>query len=155
MSSCSNFFKLLQTKVNRNLSNDIRYKKILKKSCSKWKLDEVVGGGLIIRIDKIRACAVDRRTRKSSSRHNGRVAAELIQVEHVETHAGNGASLRPHKTANGIISGTPDFSRFFALLKFISYPLFLLRLNPITKNTLDSIRYPTLRDFLEVSANWM
>lgn len=53
-------------------------------------------GGLIIRIDKIRACAVDRRTRKSSSGHNGRVAAELIQVEHVETHAGNGASPRPH-----------------------------------------------------------
>lgn len=124
MSSCSNFFKLLQTNVNRNLSNDRSgTRKSCSKSCSKWKLDEVVGGGLIIRIDKIRACAVDRRTRKSSSGHNGRVAAELIQVEHVETHAGNGASLRPHKTANGIISGAPDFSLPVSSRSWNLYPI--------------------------------
>lgn len=69
----------------------------------------------IIRIDKIRTCAVDQRwrTRKSSSEHNGRVAAELIQVEHVGTRAGNGASLQATKRPTELfLAQQTSFPRF-------------------------------------------
>lgn len=53
------------------------------------------------------------RTRKSSSEHNGRVAAELIQVEHVGTRAGNGASLQATKRPTELfLARQTSFPRF-------------------------------------------
>lgn len=93
------FFKLVQT-VRRSKSTDARRKLVEEIDVRKRKLGEG-GWSAAARssgsIKSERVQSIDALESPRREGHNGRVAAELIQVGHVETQAGNGAS--PHLRA--------------------------------------------------------